>query len=223
MKRLLVLVGMVLCFLIPANQAKAQDPVTEAIKAGVKKVIKAIDLAVQRVQNNTIWLQNAQKSVENVMSKLKLEEISDWVEKQRKLYDDYFQELWKVKSILTTYHRVKEIIQMQASIVSEYQSAYALFKGDGNFTPDEIDYMAKIYTGILEESLRNLDQVYLVINAFATQMGDAQRMEIIGDAHDNLEKNLINLRGFNNGNKMLSINRAKGQAEVLRLRWYYGL
>jgi len=223
MKRLLVVMGMVLCCLLPTKHSRAQDPVTEAIKAAVVKVIKAIDLQIQRFQNETIWLQNAQKTLENTMSKLKLNEISDWVEKQRKLYDDYFQELWQVKSAISTYHRVKEIIQMQARIVNEYKTAYALFKGDKNFTPEEIDYMYKVYSGILAESLKNLDQVFLVVNAFTTQMDDAQRLEIINLVYDSLQENMSDLKQFNNQNKILSIQRTASKAEIEKLRAYYGL
>src|ERR1700691_3659973 len=49
------------------------------IKEGITKVIKAVDLKIQRLQTQTIWLQNAQKEIENVMSKVKLDEISGWV------------------------------------------------------------------------------------------------------------------------------------------------
>src|SRR5687768_13962800 len=92
----------------PQN-ANAQLAIAEVIAQAVKKVIRAVDLKIQRLQNKTVWLQSAQKTLENEMSKLKLEEITDWVEAQRKLYDDYFQELWKVKAALAYYGRVKTI------------------------------------------------------------------------------------------------------------------
>ena len=76
---------------------QAQTGILEIIKAGVKKVIIAVDLKIQRLQNKTIWLQNAQKVLENAMSELKLAEIGDWVQKQKTLYADYFDELWKSK------------------------------------------------------------------------------------------------------------------------------
>ena len=75
----------------------AQIPILDIIKQGITKVIVAVDLKIQRLQNKTIWLQNAQKTLENSMSKLHLDEISDWVERQRNLYADYFDELRNVK------------------------------------------------------------------------------------------------------------------------------
>ena len=42
--------------------------------------------------------------------------------------------------------------------------------------------MQQVYTGILDESVKNIDQLQLVINAFVTQMSDAKRLEIINTA-----------------------------------------
>ena len=103
------------------------------IKAGVKKVIMAVDLQVQRMQNKTIWLQNAQKEMENILSETKLDEISDWVQKQKDLYGDYFNELWQVKDVIEYYHRIKEITKTQIKIINAYESAYNLFKQDEPF------------------------------------------------------------------------------------------
>src|SRR5688572_5162537 len=136
-----IVVTLVLLIGIPFSNLRAQDPVTEAIKQGIIKVIKAIDLRIQRLQNRTIALQNAQKAVENTLSKVKLQEISEWVEKQRSLYKEYYDELWKVKNLIAYYHRVKEITTKQVNLVNQYKHAFELFKRDQNFTADEIAYM----------------------------------------------------------------------------------
>ena len=73
--------------------ADAQFVVGSVISSTVGRVIRAIDLEVQRLQNQTIWLQNAQKALENQLSKLKLTEISDWSQKQKDLYSGYYKEL----------------------------------------------------------------------------------------------------------------------------------
>jgi hypothetical protein len=223
MKKLLATVSvMCCCMMMPVQKLHAQDPISLIIKEGIKKVIKAIDLKVQRLQNKTIWLQNAQKTVENKMSQLKLNEIKDWVEKQRKLYEDYFQELWKVKSALAYYHRVKEIIGKQVAMVNEYQAAWALFRQDKNFTPEEINYMLSVYTGIMTESSKSIDGLFLVINSFATQMSDAKRLEIINTVADNIEQSYTDLKQFNNQNKMISLQRANEKGEIEYVKRLYG-
>ncbi len=203
--------------------SNAQFPIAEIIKAGIKKIIVAVDLKIQKLQNKTIWLQNAQKTLENTMSKTKLTEISEWVEKQRKQYDEYFQELRKVKSALTYYHRVKDIIESQVAMVKEYKSAWATFRQDKNFNADELSYMAEVYTGMMNESLKTIDQLFMVVNAFATQMTDAKRMEIINATANSMEQGFMDLKEFNNQNKLISIQRAAARGEIEYVKKLYGL
>lgn len=208
---------------MPSQQTHAQMAIIDIIKEGVKKVIMAVDLEIQRIQNQTIWLQNAQRQLENVLSQTKLTEISDWVQKQKDLYGNYFDELWQVKDAIEYYHRIDDIITKQVRIVSEYQSAYNLFKQDDHFSPDEIDYMGKVYTGIIDESLKNLDQLFLVINSFTTQMADEKRMEIINNADAAMDVNYNDLKAFNSENMMLSLQRSRDLNEVNVVKQLYGL
>src|SRR6478735_501340 len=109
---LMALFGALLLMATPIAKAQTTPiPVLEIIKQGVIKVIKAIDLMIQRLQNKTIWLQNAQKILENKLSELKLAEIAQWTEKQRQLYKKYYDELWQVRQTLATYHRIAIIMQ----------------------------------------------------------------------------------------------------------------
>ena len=181
----------------PLNSVHAHDPITLIIKEGITKVIKAVDLKIQRLQNETIWLQNAQKVVENTMSKVKLDEITDWVEKQRTLYKDYFDELWRVKNIISYYYRIREITDKQVRLVEEYKRAWELFRQDKHFTADELVYMSQVFKGILDESVKNLDQMAIVINSFSTQMSDAKRLEIINKSSDQVEMAYNDLKVFN--------------------------
>ncbi len=218
MKKLIIVLA-----LFFSMQSQAQFPIAEIIKAGIKKVIVAVDLKIQKLQNKTIWLQNAQKTLENALSKTKLTEISGWVERQRKLYDDYFQELRKVKTALTYYHRIKDIIENQLAMVKEYKGAWALFRQDRNFTADELEYMSEVYTGILGESVKAIDQLLMVVNAFTIQMSDAARMKIINTAADEMEKGFTALKEFNNQNKMISLQRAAAKGEIEYVKRLYGL
>ncbi|MBD1366567.1 conjugal transfer protein TraI [Mucilaginibacter sp. ZT4R22] len=216
----LPLSAMTILVALPSG-ANAQIAIAEVIKAGIKKVIKAIDLKIQRLQNNTIWLQNAQKTIENQLSKLKLTEISDWTEKQRKLYATYYDELVKVKAMLATYQRIKDLAETQTAIVKEYHWAMALFNKDKHFTPDELTHMEGVYKGILDESIKNLDQLFIVVNSFKTQMSDAKRLELVNEAAAKMDANYSDLREFNNQNITLSVQRSRSQLEVKQVKQMY--
>ena len=157
------------------------------------------------------------------MSKLKLTEISDWSKKQKELYAKYFDELWKVKNAISSYQAVRDIIKKQVQLVQEYSKAFNLSKQDKNFTADELNYMQKVYTGILDESIKNIDQIQLVINAFATQMADAKRLEIIHAAGNNIEQNITDLRQFNQQNIIISLQRSKEKNDIDVVKKLYGI
>lgn len=208
---------------VPIHEAKAQAGILAVIQQGIKRVIRAVDLKIQRLQNKTIWLQNAQKTLENALSKLKLKEIAEWTEKQREQYRKYYEELAKVKAMISYYQRIREVAQKQVAMVNEYNRAWTLIRSDRNFTSQELSYMEKVYGGILEASIRNIDQITLIIESFALQMGDAKRLQLINDAADKIDTTYDDLRRFNQQNMILSLQRAKTAHEVETVKRLYGL
>jgi len=220
MKKIFFLITVCFCLSV---SCEAQIPIISVITTLAKKILNAIDLEVENLQNQTVWLQDAQKELENAVAKLQLDGITDWVQKQKDLYAEYYQELSLVKQIISDYDKVKSILQLQSRIVSEYKSAYALFQQDKNFSAGEIKYMYNVYSGILDESIKNLDQAMLVVNDFVTQMSDGSRMNIIDNAAKGMQKNYDDLKQFNNQNIQLSLQRANENNNLSTVKQLYGL
>lgn len=209
--------------LLPSAKINAQIPILDIIKAGITKVIKAVDLEIQRLQNQTVWLQSAQKLIENTMSELHLNEITGWVQNQKDLYSNFYSGLWEVKSIISYYHRIREITQKQAYLIAQYQQAWRMIQGDRHFTAQEISYMAGVYSGIMEATLQNVDQLFTVINSFSTQMSDAKRLELINQVAATVDSNYGDLLQFNQQNALLSLSRTKDAQDAAMVKWMYGL
>ena len=221
MKRVLITIMLSSTLIVMPTQ-KSHAFIWEIVRQAIIAAIKAADLAVQRLQNKTIWLQTVQKNLENVLSKVKLDEITDWTKKHKEQYQRYFDELKQVKDAISTYKKVKEIMEHQKQLVDEYQMAFNRFKQDKHFTADEIAYMAKVYTGIMDESINNLDQLFLVINAFNTEMTDGKRLQVIGSVAKQIDDNLNDLRDFNRQCIRLSFQRTKDENELKTMRRFYG-
>ncbi len=222
-----MIVGL-LCLLLMSTPVRPAEtvvavPIIGIIKDAVAMVIKAIDLRIQRLQNKTIWLQNAQKKLENVLSKVKLDEISNWTQRQKELYKQYYDELAKVKTIITYYQRIRDITQKQIRLVAEYERAWKLFQRDDHFKVDELAYMQKVYSGILNESMKNIDQIFAVVDSFTLQMSDAKRLEIINTAADQIDVTYNDLSRFNRQNIQLSLQRAKSRSDVNAIKKFYGI
>lgn len=219
-----IIITMIIGFLLlSGGGAKAQIPILEIIKAAVKKVIVAADLEIQRLQTQTIVLQEAQKEVENNMQQLQLNDIRDWVQRQKDLYADYYNELWQVKDALTTYEKVKALIAKQAQLVADYQRATATLGHDPHFNPQEWQHIYNVYQGILHQSIANVQQLSLVIKALTTQMQDGDRLHIIDATTLRIDKNYNDLRQFTQENILLSLQRSKGQQDLAFIKSLYGM
>ncbi|MCR8560453.1 conjugal transfer protein TraI [Mucilaginibacter sp. BJC16-A38] len=216
-------ISAVTLFVAIPQGADAQIVVSQVLGETVGRVIRAIDLEVQRLQNQTIWLQDAQKTLENQLSKLKLAEISEWSQKQKDLFSGYYSELWDIKTAIAYYSRLTDLTQKQVQLVNAYHQAWGLLKQDKHFSAEELAYMERVYSGILQASVSDLDQLLAVVHAGKTQMPDAKRLELVNKAADHMDSNYNDLQAFNAQNQLLSIQRASDENEVLTLKRYYGI
>jgi F0F1-type ATP synthase gamma subunit len=213
----------VILIALPEKKAEAQFVIGEVLNQTVGKIIRAIDLGVQKAQNQTIWLQNAQKVIETQLNQLKLSEIAGVGQQQTDLFSKYYNELYEVKTLISDYEQVKNITQKQSALVREYQSAWSLTRQDDHFTIAELQHIQSVYTGILGESVKNLDQLMVVINSFKTQMSDGQRMELIDRIAKKIDANYFDLKAFNNENILLSFSRTHSQQDMQSLKNLYGI
>ena len=194
--------------------------IIEIIRQGVKRAIKAVDLKIQRLQNQSIWLQNAQQVLENTLSKLKLSQIAEWTDKQREQYQKYYQELSQVRSWISQYSRLKEMTERQISLVKEYQRVWTIIRSAEVYSTEELEFMARVYNGMLDESFRSVEQLSQVVRSFSLDMSDAARLTLINQAADRLQVNYNDLRRFNTENLLLGLQREHQQREIDRQwRW----
>src|SRR6202790_1438984 len=92
------------------------------------------------------------------------------------LHKAFLDGLLAVSPAVQNYARVVDIIDDQGRIVSEYKSAYNLFKQDKHFTPDELVYMSTVYNNLIGASEKNLENLLNVMTASKLRMSDAERL-----------------------------------------------
>jgi hypothetical protein len=220
MKQLFVTLVCGVLMVLQPGKANAQ---AEIITEVIKEAIMAVDLGVQKAQTQTIYLQDAQKALENIMQQLHLTDITNWVQQQKDLYSEYYQELWQIKNAISAYDKVVSMIDKQAQLIKDYQQAYGSIRQDSHFTAQEINYIGSVYSGILNQSVENLNQLYLVINALVTQMDDGDRLHIIDGAAARIDQNYSDLHQFTQQNVLLSMQRAKDQNDLDQVKSLYGI
>lgn len=147
--------------------------------------------------------------------------IKDISEGSFHLHEAFLDGLLAVNPTVQHYKRVAEIIALQQRIAREYQAAFSRFRLDGNFSPSELDYLARVYAHLFEESLRHLDELVLILTAGELRMSDDERLSAIDRIFTGTADKLAFLRHFNRQATLLAIQRAKERHDIRTLQDLY--
>ncbi len=139
------------------------------------------------------------------------------------LHKTFLDGLMQVSPAVRNYKKVSDIIDYQIILVKEYKNAYNRFKKDNNFTPQELDYLGRVYSNLFNQSLNNLDDLATVITANKLRMSDDERLKAIDNIFMDMQDKVQFLRHFNNNTTVLAVQRAKDKNDVNALRNIYGL
>jgi DNA repair ATPase RecN len=137
------------------------------------------------------------------------------------LHETFLDALMQVSPTVRKYKRVGDIIHYQVLLVKEYKAAFNRFKNSGNFNPEEITYLEKVYSKLFQESIRNLDELTTVISANTLRMSDDERLSAIDKVYADMQDKLSFLRNFNNNTSVLGIQRIKERNDINAMRSIY--
>ncbi|WP_425637947.1 TerB family tellurite resistance protein [Algoriphagus yeomjeoni] len=130
-----------------------------------------------------------------------------------KLHEAFLNELLKVSPEVRKYYRVAEIIQYQQRILGEYKSTYTKVSMGDFFSAAELAHLAEMYEGLFKASLRNLDELVLILTAGELRMSDFERLEAIDRLHVEMSGLLVSLRDINTEINSLGIQRNRVRNE----------
>ncbi|MEQ1588148.1 MAG: TerB family tellurite resistance protein [Cyclobacteriaceae bacterium] len=140
-----------------------------------------------------------------------------------KLHQVFLDGLMAVNPSVRNYKRIPWIINYQKLLIKEYKRAYSRFKSDPNLTLEEIEYLANVYSFLVNASIRNLDDLIMVITATKLRMSDDERLQSIDRIYFELENKVAFLRHINNTTQLIAIQRARSRNDVSTLTKLYGL
>lgn len=193
------------------------------------------------ISNTHAQIQEAQQLIINLEKLSQLRKILDNMYKGYKILDKGYKTirdisqgnytlhqafvdgLMAVNPTIRNYKKIPFIISYQKLLISEYKRYYNKFKNDRNFSADEVQYMAGVYNFLVDASLRNIDDLMMIITATKLRMSDDERMQGIDRIYDDMENKMAFLRYFNNNTQLLALQRAKSRHDVETMRKLYGV
>jgi hypothetical protein len=201
----------------------AQIPILDIVTEAAEKVVMAIDLQVQQLENETLGLQEAQKALENQLVGSELTGIATWLEDQKDLYVGYYQELWEAKTAISGFERVAQMIKEEEQLVSQVKQLNAAMGQDRHLTAAEVTAMGNQLSGIVKATEQDIGRLEMAIQALVTQMSDADRLRIVDEAGDGIDQHYSDVQVLGQRSAILSLNRAQDANDVAVTRALYGL
>lgn len=208
MKAIKIIFSGVLFFLMSTTTVHAQDQEIEQLILDVQKLSQFRQILSDMKTAYTVIMQGYTT-------------VRDISQGDFNLHKAFLDGLMAVSPVVRNYKKTADIISMQLSIVTEYKSAYNRFKSVNLFNPDEIVYIGRVYNNLLDETLKNLNDLTTVVTANQLRMSDAERLAAIDKLYDDTSDKLAFLRSFNNNTSILAVQRQKELNDVKTVQQYY--
>jgi len=200
MKKILILILLVCLAFVP-NTAKAQSV-----------EIQQLILNIEKLSQFKKILSDMKKGYELLSGGYKT--VKDMAEGNFSLHKTFLDALMQVSPVVKNYKRVGDIINFQMLLMKESKNGLNRFVKSGNFSEKEISYFEKVYGNLLRQSLRNLDELTMVVTADKLRMSDDERLQAVDDIYLQMQDKLLFLRNFNATSNVLALQRAKEAKDV---------
>lgn len=139
------------------------------------------------------------------------------------LHEAFLDGLWQVSPSVRKYWKIPQIISQQLQLVKEYKSAFNNCKNSHSFSADELVYIGEVYGNLVNQSLKDIDDLTTLLTPNETRMSDDERMGGIDKVFDSIEDKLQFLRSFNNRNSVLILQRTQATNEINQVGTLYGV
>ncbi|TDO96053.1 TerB family tellurite resistance protein [Flavobacterium sp. 245] len=200
MKKILILI-LTVCVLVVPSRTNAQS-------AEIQQLI----LNIEKLSQFKKILSDMKKGYELLSGGYKT--VKDMTEGNFSLHKTFLDALMQVSPVVRNYKRVGDIINFQMLLMKESKNGLNRFVKSGNFSEKEISYFEKVYGNLLSQSLRNLDELTIVVTADKLRMSDDERLQAVDDIYLQMQDKLLFLRNFNATSNVLALQRAKEAKDV---------
>ena len=171
-----------------------------------------IKYLLDQIAANNVSIDYLEKGYE--LAKTGLNTIQNIKKGDFNLHRDFFGSLEIVNPKIKTYTKVADIIAYQVRIVKNISTTIKNLKESGQFNADELDYSKAVFENLLEECLKNVDELYLVITSGALQMTDDERIKRIDQLYTDMQDKYSFCQSFSEEHSVLAMQRLGEQLEI---------
>jgi len=192
---------------IPRANAQAQE-------------LKQLALNIEKLSQFRAILRDMKKGYEILTEGYNT--VKDLTEGNFNLHKTFLDKLLQVSPAVRNYKRVADIIEYQINLVQEYGRHKNRLTSSGLFNNNELAYFNNVYDKLVDDSLKDIDELTNVLTAGKLRMSDEERLEAIDRIYVSMQEKLLFLRDFNSDTTVLAIQRARETRDVEAIRLLTG-
>lgn len=126
-----------------------------------------------------------------------------------RLHEGFLNRLVQVNPKVKSYHRVGEIIQLQVQMIQAITASKREFRFNGLLAEGELDQILRVYSSFSSSSMKNLEELVLLLTDGELQMDDRERLQGIDRVYESMQSLVaglgryhVSLRGLTELRKM---------------------
>jgi hypothetical protein len=176
---------------------------------------------LQQIAALQIYIGYAQKGYQ--IAKEGLTTIGGFTRGEFNLHADYLNSLKVVNPEIKHYAKVADIIALQVKIVANHNQTYRRLNSSDAFSDNELAYISRVFSRLLEDCAKTLDELITIITDGKLEMKDDERMERIDKLYLDMQDKFTFSRSYSNDAKDLAASRLKEKADVQTSRALQGI
>ena len=212
MKKLIVL--LLLSLLTVGTQAQTFNELFRQKKTQKKYLI-------QQIAALEIYLGYVKKGYSIVEKGLNT--IGDIKNGNLNLHTDYFNSLKNIRPEIKNHKKVADIIALQISIMNTYKHVYSNVLESGAFNPEEVGYINRVFTRLLDGCAGTIDELTIITTADKLEMKDGERLERIDALYMDMQDKYTFARSFGNEVMVLAAGRDQEKNNIQTSRTLNGI
>ena len=176
---------------------------------------------IQQIAALQVYIGYAKKGYK--IAKEGLNTIGGFTKGEFNLHNDYLNSLKTVHPEVRRYVKVAEIIALQVKIIQNYNRTYRQLNSSDAFSEDELAYIGRVYSRLLDDCDKTLDELITITTDGKLEMKDDERIERIDKLYLDMQDKFTFSQSFSNDAKSLAASRLNDKSDVQTSRVLQGI
>jgi soluble cytochrome b562 len=130
------------------------------------------------------------------------------------LHNNFFNSLSAVNPTVKKYSKVASIILMQITIAKQVHTTIKDCRNGKQLTDTELKYLQHVFDNLLDDCVKNLDELIALITDGETQMKDDERIKRIDKLYADMQDKQVFTQSFSHTAEGLSVQRRNDAYDI---------